>query len=58
MVPAGQSELLGEMKSKENRKYMGTVSPLHMNLQVANFQTCPCMPAAVLYYYTFQGTVP
>ena len=34
------------------------VTPLHMNLQVANFQRmCPYMPAVVLYSCFFQGTV-
>ena len=37
-----------------------TVSPLHMNHQISNFQRCKhacCKPASVLYYCTFQSTV-
>ena len=28
-----------------------------MNLQDANIHDSPSMPAIVLYYYTFQGTI-
>ena len=43
-------------KERKNEGETNTVSSLHINLQVANFQTCECAPEGQLYC-TFQGPV-